>query len=339
MSSFAIRSVNEKDITSIHELSLLMNFINIPRDPKKLQAKILRSVESFENPEKDKEKNIFIFVLEDLSTNKIHGVSLIHGLHGNQKEPHFFFKVGQEHKYSKSLNTGFIHGTLKFGYTSKGFTEIGGLILDPKFRKHDHKLGKALSFSRFLFIAQNKNLFTDTIHVELMPPFDSKGNSPLWEAIGRRFLNMDYFEADLLSRNNKEFILNLFPNDTIYEALLPLEARDAIGKVGKETEPVKRMLKNIGFKYTNEVDPFDGGPHYRAKVEDITLIKEMTKYPIKYAENGVALDDGLFILHLPSKEHHFFSIISKGKLNGDEVQIENFEKNLKLPKEAIGFRY
>lgn len=76
-----------------------------------------------------------------------------------------------------------------------------------------------------------------------MPPFDNKGNSPLWEAIGRRFMNMDYHEADILSRSNKEFILSLYPAENIYQTLLPFDARDAIGKVGKDTEPVRKMLE------------------------------------------------------------------------------------------------
>ena len=33
---------------------------------------------------------------------------MIHGKHGSQLEPHFYLKVGQEHKYSQSLNTGFV---------------------------------------------------------------------------------------------------------------------------------------------------------------------------------------------------------------------------------------
>jgi arginine N-succinyltransferase len=123
-------------------------------------------------------------------------------------------------------------------------------------------------------MAQRPERFKPMVHSELMPPFDKHGNSPLWEAIGRRFLNMNYTEADILSRSNKEFILSLFPSENIYQTLLPIEARESIGKVGKDTEPVKKMLESIGFKYTYEVDPFDGGPHYRCPLKDIRPVKE-----------------------------------------------------------------
>ena len=92
---------------------------------------------------------------------------------------------------------------------------------------------------------------------------------------------MDYNSADVLSRNNKEFILSLYPSDTIYVSLLPIQARNAIGKVGSETKPIKKMLESIGFKYMNEVDPFDGGPHYRCKLSEIAPIKTMVEKEIE----------------------------------------------------------
>ncbi len=333
---FLIRNVVENDLDEIFELSQLMQFINIPQDKNVLKEMIKHSQSSFQKPSINKEDNLFIFVCEDTELNKVAGLSLIHGKHGTSKEPHFYLKVGQEHKYSKSLNTGFIHGTLKFGYTSDGFTEIGGLVLDPAYRGHPLKLGKALSFSRFLFIALNPQLFTSTIHVELMPPFDDKGKSPLWEAIGRKFLNIDYHEADLLSRKNKEFILSLFPKDTIYEALLPVDARDAIGKVGEQTLPVKRMLESIGFYYAEEVDPFDGGPHYRANVEDISLIQNIEKYKLV---EGKEVEEQLFIVNIPHENFNFYSPLFKGKSKGEKLLIKKKDFKLLDNKDGTGFKY
>ena len=33
------------------------------------------------------------------------------------------------------------------------------------------------------------------------------------------------------------------------------------------------MLRSIGFKYINEVDPFDGGPHFQANVDELLTKK------------------------------------------------------------------
>jgi arginine N-succinyltransferase len=54
---------------------------------------------------------------------------------------------------------------------------------------------------------------------ELMPPLEPDGTSHLWEALGRRFTDMSYAEADLLSKKNKEFIKALFPESPIYATL------------------------------------------------------------------------------------------------------------------------
>ncbi len=85
---------------------------------------------------------------------------------------------------------------------------------------------------------------------------------------------------------NKEFIFSLFPSGKIYTTFLSAEARNSIGKVGKETEPVVHMLKKIGFQYKNQIDPFDGGPHFWASVDEILPIKKLASYALAAGELG-----------------------------------------------------
>lgn len=306
---FVLRSVKPSDLNELFHLSNIMTFINLPPDEDIISSKISSSMKSFNNPSPELWENYYIFVLEDAETHKILGVSMIHAQHGTEDEPHFYLAVGQEAKFSQTINTGFVHGTLKLGLDSDGPTEIGGLILNPDFRGHTEKLGKQISFVRFLYMAIHPERFKDTVHSELMPPFDKHGNSPLWEAIGRRFLNMNYHEADVLSRSNKEFILSLFPSENIYQTLLPMEAREAIGKVGKETEPVQKMLEKIGFKYMYEVDPFDGGPHYRCPLKEIKPIKKMITGKLSPLPSFTKEEKDLdVIISLKHPEHDFFAI-------------------------------
>lgn len=312
---YTLRSANLNDLDDLYELSQLVLFINLPPDREIIRSKIESSIKAFSNPSKNLWENYYLFVLEDLKAKRIIGCSMIHAQHGTEDEPHYYFTVSQENKFSKSLNTGFIHGTLKLGLDTNGPTEIGGLVLDPDFRKNDKKLGKQLSFVRFLYMGMNKNRFKEEIHSELMPPFDNEGHAPLWEAIGRRFLNMEYHDADILSRSNKEFILSLFPADTIYLTLLPIEARNAIGKVGDDTAPVKKMLESIGFKYTNEVDPFDGGPHYRAKMKDIKPIKEMFECEVLIRDSIIKSDKTSILAGIPTTSGEFKAAYISGNLN------------------------
>ncbi|MCT4642350.1 MAG: arginine N-succinyltransferase [Bacteriovoracaceae bacterium] len=312
---FIIREVKNTDLDDLFELSKKVFFINLPQDRNTINKKINDSIKSFIDPSTRLSDNHYIFVLEDQSINKVIGVSMIHAQHGTEKEPHFFLSVGSENKYSSTINTGFVHGTLKLGLTTDGPTEIGGLVLHPEYRGNKLKLGKCLSFVRFLYMAKFPQRFKDNIHSELMPPLDKNGDSPLWEAIGRRFMNMNYQEADLLSRSNKEFILSLFPSDNIYMTLLPIEARNSIGKVGKETLPVKKMLESIGFQYVNEVDPFDGGPHYRAKLKNIKIVQDAFKAKV-ISDNKEHSD--LFLV-MDNKHQSFCSFILQGTKVGNII--------------------
>lgn len=304
---FIMRNVVMEDLDDLYELSGKVLFINLPHDRDIIKDKISKSLNCFIKPYDKLEDNYYIFVLEDIKKNKVIGVSMIHAQHGTESKPHFFLRVGHENKYSSTINTGFVHGTLRLGLDTNGPTEIGGLVLHPDYRGNKEKLGKQISFVRFLYMAFNPHLFKEDIHSELMPPLDSQGHSPLWEAIGRRFMNMEYNEADELSRSNKEFILSLFPSDNIYMTLLPMDARNAIGKVGNDTLPVKKMLESIGFHYTNEVDPFDGGPHYRAKLKEIK--------PIQSKKSGTLETNGFnpeisneYIISFSFNHFQFFSI-------------------------------
>lgn len=328
---FVLRSAKQEDLKALINLSEIVFFISLPNDPDMIKAKISNSINSFTNPHKDKAKNKYIFVLEDIATKKIAGISMIHAKHGTETEPHFYLKVDQEHKYSSTINTGFVHGTLKLGLDTNGPSEIGGLVLHPEYRKNSEKLGKQLSFIRFLYMAKHPDQFEETVLSELMPPLDKKGNSPLWEAIGRRFMNMNYLEADKLSRDNKEFITSLYPSENIYQTLLPMEARNAIGKVGKETEPVKRMLEKIGFKYSSEVDPFDGGPHYKAKLNDINVVKTFRNFTKSQKTNESYPEE--FLVQVPSKEHSFYALKVAGKIVGECFEY-NCPDSIKIDENA-----
>lgn len=319
---FKIRSCKLTDLDDLFELSQKVYFINLPRDKKLIEDKINKSLRAFKSPSKDLSSNYYIFVLEDTDIDKVVGVSMIHAQHGTEDEPHFFLRVAHENKYSATINTGFVHGTLKLGLNTNGPTEIGGLVLHPNYRGHELKLGKVLSYSRFLYMGLNQERFKEEIHSELMPPLDTDGNAPLWEAIGRQFMNMNYQEADLLSRSNKEFILSLFPSENIYMALLPIEARNAVGKVGKDTLPVKKMLESIGFEYTSEVDPFDGGPHYRAKLKDISLVRDLKRKKFINDANAELIDECIVYVEKDNGENDEI-FIEKALINSEEIFINN----------------
>jgi arginine N-succinyltransferase len=283
-----LREIQERDLDALERFAQIPGFINLTTDKEALRDKIKRAQTSFKDQNKNKMDGKYIFVAEDLESHRVLGTSMIASQHGTTESPHFYFEVGSEEKFSETISTGFIHGTLKLKYDTNGPSEIGGLVLDPEHRNSDARVGRQISFVRFLYLGLHKNRFKRKVLAELLPPLNAKGLSPLWEAIGRRFTNMDYWEADTLCQKNKEFIFSLFPSGKMYTTFFPADARNSIGKVGKDTEPVLHMLKKIGFQYKNQVDPFDGGPHLWASVDEILPVKKLATCTFLLSAEGLS---------------------------------------------------
>jgi arginine N-succinyltransferase len=270
---FRIRQSYREDVDQVLAVAEHLDTVNLPADRGHIENILERSEKSFAEavPIIDRE---FLFVLEDVATRRIIGTSIIYAQHGTKRAPHIFYRVENDERYSVTLDKHFIHPTLRIGYNYNGPTEIGGLILLPAYRRTSEALGKTLSYVRLLFIRMHRPWFRDHVLSELLPPLESDGTSRLWEALGRKFTGLTYQEADLLSKDNKEFINALFPDDPIHTELLPDDVRTIIGQVGPDTKAVESMLRRIGFTYADQIDPFDGGPHFMARTDDITLVQQ-----------------------------------------------------------------
>ena len=270
---YLLRDVQKSDLPGLKRLAAVLNTVNLPNNEETLTELIDTSVKSFTGKLVDPTRREYLFVLEDPRNGKLVGTSMVIAQHGTFEAPHVFFEVGEREHYSASIGRHLRHKTLSIGYNYSGPTEIGGLVVDPPLRSTERKPGKQLSYVRFLFIAMHRKLFRDRVLAELMPPLLKDGRSILWEAVGKRFTGLTYQEADRLSRQNKEFIKELFPASDIYASLLPERARKVLGQVGAQTSGVQRMLERIGFRYVERIDPFDGGPHFEADTQDITLLR------------------------------------------------------------------
>jgi arginine N-succinyltransferase len=270
--SFVIREAAPKDLETLHALSRHLNSVNLPNNKDVLQRIVRQSAASFGGRVEDPMRREYLFVMEGERSGAIPGTSMLFAQHGHHDAPHIYFDVLRDERYSITLDRHFSHLCLRLGLNYRGPTEIGGLVLDPAYRSLG--LGRQLSYVRFLFIAMFRERFRPSVIAELMPPLLPDGRSELWEFLGRHFTGLSYQEADKLSKTNKEFITSLFPQTPLYASLLPEHVQKMIGEVGEGTRGVKRMLEAVGFEYSERIDPFDGGPHFEALTDDITLVKE-----------------------------------------------------------------
>ncbi|MEP7048759.1 MAG: arginine N-succinyltransferase [Pseudomonadota bacterium] len=268
-----IRGAVRADEEALLGLARHLNSVNLPHERSHVQRLLDHSERSFSGELKDLRKRKYVFLLRDLESGAAVGTSMIVAQLGRRDAPYIYFDVITEEKYHAALDRHFQHTVLHLGFSYQGPTELGGLVVLPEHRRATDRYGLLISYVRFLFIAVHRELFQPELLAELLPPLEADGTSHLWEALGRRFTGMSYAEADLLSSTDKAFIRDLFPSGGIYASLLSTEAQNVIGKVGAQTKGVEKMLRRVGFRYAERIDPFDGGPHFLAAADDVTLIQ------------------------------------------------------------------
>ncbi|MBL4637236.1 MAG: arginine N-succinyltransferase [Kofleriaceae bacterium] len=276
---YIVRESTPDDLEQILRVAKHLDSYNLPFDRESIRSILAASSNAFHSREEG-EEGAFTFVVEDSETREVVGTSMLYAQHGTHKSPHVYLDVLQDEHYSETLEKYLVHQALRIGYNYNGPTEIGGLILLPEYRGHKESLGKLLSYTRFLFIAMNRSVFRDEVLSELLPRLEDDGTSRLWKHYGKRFTGLSYREADRLSKDNKEFIKSLFPQGLVYTSLFPKDVQDEIGEVGPQTKGVEKMLKRIGFRYAQQIDPFDGGPHYIANTDEITLVSGSSEFTL-----------------------------------------------------------
>jgi arginine N-succinyltransferase len=316
---FFIRAAQETDLPAVAEAARHLDSVNLPSDRQKLTQILDLSVKSFSGKVPPAKREL-MFVLVERTGDQDHvvGSSMIFAQHGNRQAPHVYFDAIEEERYSETLDRHFKHTVLRIGYNYQGLTEVGGLVVLPSHRGHKEQLGKLLAYVRFLYVALHREVFRDEVVSELMPPLESDGRSLLWEALGRHFTGLSYQEADRLSRENKEFIRTLFPQDPIYASLLPASAQGLIGQVGPTSKPVERLLRRIGFQYAHRIDPFDGGPHFHARTDEISLVKGARRLKVGSAD-GPAFEA---LVAVESAEPPFFRALRASvRTAGDRVAL------------------
>lgn len=294
---FLLREAVPADAAQILRLARFLGSTNLPTEEDDLVALLRQSSRSFRGQLPDWRDGIYLFVLEAPAAGRVVGTSMLIAKHGTPEAPHFYLEMATDQRYSRTLKKMFHHTYLTLRRCLDGPTEVGGLIVDPACRQNPAKVGKQLSFIRFLYLAAYPDRFEQEVLAEMLPPLTEERESLFWECYGKRVTGLNFREADQLSRKDKEFIDALFPPIPIYTCMLPLEVQRQIGKVGPETEGAVRLLEKIGLRFLGHVDPFDAGPYYGANVRDILLVRQYRRYQVAPArdEQGEAARAELLI--------------------------------------------
>jgi len=272
-----IRPVRLDDAAALAQLATLLDTINLPRDPETLADIIAESTVSFARLERlapvhtESQPCRGTYTLVAVQGGQVLGTASLLSHHGIADDPHYSLRVVEHTFHSEQLNVGYQRHLLRLEREEVPWTELGGLVVHPEARGQG--VGKLLVAARLLLVAMYREDFCPRLIAELLPPRRQDGSNAFWDALGGPLTGLNYYRADLLCRTNKEFIDTLFPRHEVVLELLPAEAQVVVGQVGLATVPVLRLLQRAGFRYLNTIDPFDGGPHYGATLEEVGPIQ------------------------------------------------------------------
>ncbi len=267
---FLIRQAGPADFSGVYSLARLLDSYNLPADQGYIRQLLHTSRDSFAGS-LPKAESRYLFVLE--KAGRIVGCSLIIAKHGTRGHPHLWFAQETITKQSRTLRIRRSHPVLRMGYTEDGPTEVGGLVVLPRYRRLPERCGLQISYARFLYMAMHPERFERNVLIEYRGAMGAGGRSPFWEAVGRVFTGLPYARADRLSVTNKEFICTLLPSEPIYCALLPKPVQRAIGAIHPSAQGAAHLAERVGFHRIPQVEPFDGGPYYSAPLRKIALVR------------------------------------------------------------------
>lgn len=295
--AFLFREPRETDIDTLYELSKTGYYINLPKDREAIERKIEQSQDCFdavrESPEcpdeafADRDRHVYLFVLEDTSSGKVVGTSQVRGGMGNPEHPNLSFQLLRVHKRSEILRRvgREFHAIIaeQWRYEIKHLyavlfadslspTELGGMVMHPDARGAG--LGKLLSYARLHFMRGRSRWFTDRILAEMQADIDAfnDGNA-FWREVARPYMSLPYDQADLLSVYDevRVFMYELLPR-FLNLSMMSDAVLGCISGVGPYTKGAEKMLRDIGFVDVHRIDPFDGGAHLETRLSEITAI-------------------------------------------------------------------
>ena len=272
-----IRPVQPADLDALLELAATagVGVTTLQANPQRLEERIAASVTSI-STDPDMADASYLFALEDESDGRVVGICGVEAAVG-MRDTWYNYRVGlavhasRELKIYKQLPTLFLSSDLT------GASELCSLFLSPPYRRDGN--GALLSKSRFLFMAEFPERFSDHVIAEMRGVSDEAGQSPFWESLGRHFFTMDFAKADFLSYvGSKSFIAELMPKHPIYTCFLSEAAQAALGNVHPATAPARAMLEAEGFRYQGYVDIFDAGPSLECALADIRAVRQSNLY-------------------------------------------------------------
>jgi arginine N-succinyltransferase len=254
---------------------------SLPDDANKLMQKILASEASFDAEVSFHGEESYLFVIED-SNGRLVGCSGIVASAGFS-EPFYSFRRESFVHASRELKIHNKVDVLSLCHDLTGNSLLTGFYVEPDLS--NTPLAELNSRGRLLFMAGHLDRFAEIVVTEIVGYSDTTSESPFWNAVGRKFFNITYADAEELSSlKSRTFLAEVMPHYPIYVPLLPSSAQGAMGAIHPRARNSFEIFMREGFESGRYIDIFDGGPTLQASTSAIHSIAQSRSASVRIGE-------------------------------------------------------
>jgi arginine N-succinyltransferase len=239
-----IRSCKYSDLNDLLALSkdIGEGMTSMPMSSLGWRRKIAQAEASFAG---QPDAGSYFLVLEDINSGAVIGTTAVYTGVG-EKRPFYALR------HDKQKHSLFLEQTMT------GASEIGSLFLSPNARVKG--LGRALSQARFLMMATFPQLFSATVMATCRGWLDDNEDSPVWQAIGRYYEDIEFNEVvERSSQHGTEWLAKKFPQSISLRHISP-EVLALLGMPHSQSAPAHSILREEHFVQSDFIDLADGGP-------------------------------------------------------------------------------
>lgn len=305
---FVVRPAETSDIPALEALAAVATpgVHTLPRSRKAIEGTIERSTASFAASPGMPADESYFFVLE--ADGEIAGTAAISATAGCSGA-FFAFRNDVIHQVSRDLGISHDVHALTLCSDLTHHSQLGSFFL-----RHRLRVGaeaSLLSRSRLLFAAAAPHRFADKFFALMAGVTDANGRSPFWEALGRKFFQMDFLAAERMieGTRNCTLIVELMPHYPVYVPLLPDDAQAAMGRVHEDAELPFRILSEEGFEPDEYVDIFDSGPVLRAHKKTLRSFSASTRRLVTGCTSNDAPNRDTYLI-ATAREERFRALIA-----------------------------
>lgn len=311
---YVVRPVEPADVGALETLlaASTPGVHTLPRTREKITALVERSCASFAAHVDIPSEETYLFVLEDLEHHELAGTAAIHASAGSNGT-YFAFRNDVIQQVSRDLNISHSVHALTLCSELTAYSQLSGFFIRQNERHRDTTGQEAalLSRARLLYAVLAPHRFGDRFFVPLAGVTDDDGQSPFWDALGRKFFKMDFLDAERVigGARNRTLIVELMPHYPVYVPLLPGPAQAAMGQIHPSGERAFDLLTEEGFEADEYVDIFDGGPILQAHRNALRSFRSSMVRRVATQDQPSGSPDSMVSYAVASSERKFRAIV------------------------------